>query len=83
MTQTMESTEPRPLHEIARDIRAHWPKPYSGAEPYIRALEALDKITETYGYDRASDIVRRFLVNAQTWRGEDARRIKAELKGML
>ena len=28
-------------------------------------------------------IVRYFLSNATTWRGEDARRIKAELKALL
>lgn len=80
---TRQSTEPRPLYEVAADIRASWPKPYFGAEPYIHAMESLSKISESYGYDGASDIVRYFLSNASTWRGEDARRIKAELKSLL
>lgn len=83
MTITDQSTEPRPLHEIAADIRANWPKIYFGAEPYIHAMESLGKISESYGYDKASDIVRYFLSNASTWRGEDARRIKAELQYLL
>jgi hypothetical protein len=36
-----------------------------------------------YGADDARGIVMYFLANAGTWRGENARRIKAELKGML
>lgn len=83
MTVTQESTEPRPLYEIAKDIRANWPKPYFGAEPYIRAMEGLDRITENYGYDSAKSIVRYFLGNATYWRGEHARRIKDELKQLL
>ena len=36
-----------------------------------------------YYYDTAGDIARYFLANAQTFRGADARRLKAELKSML
>ena len=36
-----------------------------------------------YFYDTAGDIVRYFLANAQTFRGADAKRLKAELKSML
>lgn len=80
---TQEATEPRSLSVIAADIRANWPKPYFGAEPYIHAMESLSKISDMYGYDGADDIVRYFLSNASTWRGEDARRIKAELQHLL
>lgn len=73
----------RPLYEIAADIRRTWPKPYFGAVPYIQAMGGLSDITDKYGEDKAEWIVRYFLSNAATWRGEDARRIKAELKGML
>lgn len=83
MTITQDRTEPRALHEIAADIRANWPKPYFGAEPYIHAMESLSKISDMYGYDKGGDIVRYFLSNASTWRGEDARRIKAELQYLL
>lgn len=73
----------RSLHEIAEEIRADWTKPYFGAAPYLKAMGELDKITDAYGYDSADDIVARFLSNASSWRGDTARRIKAELKKMI
>lgn len=73
----------RPLYIIASDIRANWPKPYFGALPYIFALRHLNQITEPYGLDSGVSIVAYFLANAQTWRGEHARRIKQELREIL
>jgi len=73
----------RPLHEIADEIFADWKRPYFGAVPYLDAMAAMDSIHENYVYSPGITIVRYFLVNAGTWRGETARRIKAELKGML
>lgn len=75
--------EPRELREIAGVIRRDWLNVYFGAEPYLRAMRWLSKITDMYGQDDADSIVRHFLVNAKTWRGETARAVKAELKGML
>lgn len=79
----MTTTETRPLNVIAADIRMTWPKVYFGAVPYLEAMSRINSIRDMYGYDDADSIVRYFLINAKTWRGEDARRIKAELKGML
>jgi hypothetical protein len=79
----MTITTDRAIRTIAADIRRTWPKPYFGAVPYLDAMSSLDGITDSYGWDSADSIVRYFLSNATTWRGEDARRIKAELKGML
>lgn len=76
-------TAPRTLAAIARDIRRTWPKPYFGAVPYIEAMQTLGGIGDKYGLDDARSIARYFLANAGTWRGEDARRIKAEIKSML
>jgi len=73
----------RPLHEIAREIRRDWKKPYFGAVPYLDAMSSLDSIKDMYMYDTADSIVRYFLANASTWRGEKAREIKKELKSML
>lgn len=84
-----EPTTERKLYEIAREIKETWVdkdgryNPYFGAVPYIDALECLTNKTDSFGYDDAKDIVIRFLVNARTWRGEDAKRIKAELKRMF
>src|SRR5574341_213373 len=72
--------EIRPLSVIARDIRKHWPRVYFGAVPYLDAMSTLGSIDEDYGYDSGKSIVLYFLANANTWRGPDARRIKAELK---
>ena len=79
----MTATEVRPLYIIARDIRRYWTTVNYGAVPYLEAMFALDKITDSYGCDSADSIVRYFLSNARTFRGEQARTLKAELKGML
>lgn len=73
----------RPLYAIAADIRRHWPKVYFGAVPYLRAMSDLTDIRDTYGYDSAKSVVLYFLANAQTWKGDDARRLKAELKALV
>jgi hypothetical protein len=73
----------RSLSAIAREISAVWPKPYFAAVPYLAAMRDLESMRDAYGYDNARSIVAYFLSNATTWKGDDARRIKAELKGML
>jgi hypothetical protein len=73
----------RSINIIARDISSDWAKPYFGAVPYLDAMHSLSTIHDTYYYDDASDVVRYFLANANTWKGETARAIKAELKAML
>ena len=82
-TKTTNKVQNRPLYEIARDIRNNWEKPYFGAKPYIDAMAALDSINDNYGWDSAKSIVRYFLANASTWRGETAKTIKKELKAMV
>jgi len=72
----------RPIYVIAAEIKRVWPKPYFGAVPYIEAMESLDSINDNYYADTGKYTVLYFLSNANTWRGEDARRIKAELKAM-
>jgi hypothetical protein len=72
----------RPIHEIAKEITADWTKPYFGAVPYLRAMHSLGDISEDYGLDSGRSVVLYFLANANTWRGETARRIKKELKAL-
>lgn len=72
----------RPLYEIANEIRKDWKKVYFGAKPYLDAMACLNSINDNYGWDSAKSIVLYFLGNASTWRGETAKRIKAELKAM-
>ena len=72
----------RSLSEIMKEVKKEWPKPYFGAVPYIEALSELNSIKDKYGMDDARSLVLYFLANSQTWRGDTARRIKAELKQM-
>lgn len=80
---TDPTTTTRPLYEIADEIRRDWTKPYFGAVPYLDALDSLNSINDNYYADTAKSIVRYFLANAGTWRGETARRVKAELKALV
>lgn len=77
-----QNTAARPLFEIAAEIKKDWKKVYFGAVPYLDALQCLERIGDNYGCDSAKSIVRYFLANAQTWRGEVAKRVKAELKSL-
>ncbi len=73
----------RPLSTIANEIILDWKRPFFGAVPYIEAMQCLDTIEDDYGADDARSIVLYFLANASTWRGETARRIKAELRKLV
>ena len=78
----MTATMHRPIHAIADEIIKDWTKPYFGAVPYLAAMQSLDTIDDTYGYDDARSIILYFMANATTWRGAKAREIKAELKAL-
>jgi hypothetical protein len=85
---TTEAEGPRKLHEIADDIFAGWKALRTRGEMhpawgYADAMRSLDTLNDRYFADGARDIVQRFLAEARTWRGEDARRIKDELKALL
>jgi hypothetical protein len=73
----------RPISTIAREIKSDWQKVYFGAVPYLDAMQTLNSINDAYHYDSGKSVVRYFLANASSWRGEKARNIKAELKDML
>ena len=73
----------RPIYDIAYDIKQDWKKPYFGAVPYLDAMLQLESINDKYICDSAKSIVLYFLSNANTWRGDTAKRIKAELKAMV
>jgi hypothetical protein len=79
------TTTTRPLYQIASEIRKDWKATskngiYFGAKPYLDAMECLNSINDNYGMDSGKSIVLYFLANAGTWKGETAKRIKAELK---
>ena len=78
----MTTTTHRPIHAIADEIIRDWKKPYFGAVPYLGAMRFLHTIDDAYGYDDARTVILYFMSNATTWRGETARRVKAELKAL-
>lgn len=73
----------RKLYEIASEIENSWKKVNYAARPYLDAMHEVSSLSDTYFYDDARSVVVYFLANAGTWRGDDARRIKAELNAML
>jgi hypothetical protein len=75
--------ENRSISSIARDIKRVWVKPYFGAKPYLDAMTQLDNINSKYIYDDARSIIMYFLANASTFRGNDAKVLKQELKNLM
>ena len=73
----------RPLHEIAAEIRKDWRPVNYAAAPYLDAMRELNAISDRFYEDSGHSVVAYFLSNAASWRGEIARRIKAELKALL
>lgn len=73
----------RLIYQIATEIHSDWKKPYFGAVPYLEAMYSLETMNDKFYEDDAKSIVLYFLSNANTWRGETAKRVKAELKAML
>lgn len=74
----------RPISCIAYDISKEWGnKTNYAAKPYLSAMKGLNSISDSYGFDSARSIVLYFLGNASTFRGEEAKSLKAELKQHL
>jgi len=73
----------RNISEIAREIRADWTNVYFGARPYLQAMECINAPSDAYYEDNGKTIILYFLANATNWRGETARRVKAELKKIV
>ena len=73
----------RKIYEIATEIRKDWKKVNYAAEPYLAAMDGLVTVEEKYGFDSGASVIRYFLGNAQSWRGEVAKRIKIELNEMI
>jgi hypothetical protein len=75
--------ETRTLSTIAQEIMRDWKNVSIDARGYLQAMRELESIRENYYLDSGREIVARFLANAGTWKGDNARRIKRELDGML
>jgi len=72
----------RPIYVIANEIKRDWKNVSYCARPYLSAMECLHSINDIFGFDSAKEIVLYFLCNASTWKGETAKRVKAELRSM-
>ena len=74
----------RPIHYIAEEIIATWRKLGKGlhptATPYLSAMRQFAAASDSFGHDSGDMIVRYALANMKSFRGADARRLKAELK---
>ena len=73
----------RKIHEIASEIENSWRNVNYAARPYLSAMHELSAMSDNYYYDDARSVVLYFLANASSFRGDDAKRIKSELKAML
>ena len=73
----------RPLYTIAREIRKDWKNVSPYAAPYLQAMSYLNSVDDHYFLDSGRSVVSYFLANAGSWRGETAKKIKAELKAMV
>lgn len=80
------STTTRPLYEIAREA-LHDPALKGNARawsmPYLQALMSCSSAIDRYFEDDARSLVAYALSNLTGWRGDTARRVKAELKAHL
>jgi hypothetical protein len=79
----LEENGMRSPSEVAAEIRRAWKKVNYAAAPYLDAMDALASVDSDFGLDSGREIIARFLSNASYWKGDDARRIKSELKRML
>lgn len=77
--------EKRTFAEIAQEIKSVWTNINPYAAEYRKAMAECytTNPNDMYYWDTVKSVVLYFLSNASSWRGEDARRIKAELKSMI
>jgi hypothetical protein len=80
-TMSDKTQNTRSIASIAREIRLDWgAKVNFAARPYLEAMLTLHENCPSYGADSGESIVRYFLCNASSYRGEKAKALKAELK---
>jgi hypothetical protein len=82
----MSEAGPRSLATIAGEIMGSpWYRSNASiyARDYVQAMASMRSINDQYFADTAESVVRYALSNMTTWRGDQARAIKAELKDLL
>jgi len=78
-----QKADKRPIYAIAWEISKLWKNVHYAARPYLSAMREMTTVDEAFISENGRNVIRYFLANAGTWRGEDAKRIKAELKALL
>ena len=77
----------RPIRLIAGDIIRIWSAMGKGvnyaAKPYLTAMLNLESGDENYGYDSAASVLAYGLSNMRSFRGPEAKALKAELKAHI
>jgi len=68
---------PRPLKEIAKDVRSDWISIHPEAEPFLAAMERLDQIRVDQNADLK--VLAQFRWAARKWGGRVAGQIKSEI----
>ena len=75
------------IRDLAAVISEDWNSKGKGvnyaAQPYLDAMSTLTSISDNYMFDSGDSVVRYFLSNASSWRGDVAKAVKAELKSRL
>lgn len=74
---------PETVSEIAKIIRKDWTNVHFAAIPYLDAMDSVQSIDDNYYEDSAASVVAYFLANAQAWRGETAKAVKAKLNDLV
>ena len=79
----MNQTTTRPIFMISNEIRVKWNNPDIQAKPYLRAMENLKSIRDSYQGESARNILLFFLKYAITFNTPVSTRIKAELHNLI
>lgn len=94
-TLSIMDANKRTFSTIAAEVVGLWRKTYGPAEnlplslkcalPYLRAMLKCNTTNKNMPYcaETVESVVLYFLANITYWKGDDAKRIKAELKAML
>lgn len=73
----------RPVYKIAQEIQRLWSPVEYSARPFLNAMLLMERVGDNVDDTPGRAVIEGFLHHAQYWRGPDAQRIKAELKGKL
>tara|TARA_R110000796_G_scaffold177449_1_gene294274 strand:+ start:937 stop:1176 length:240 start_codon:yes stop_codon:yes gene_type:complete len=77
-------SDTRSISAIAREVESDWQEKVNfAARPYLDAMHTLTSVNDSFYADSAHSVIAYFLANASTWRGDTARRVKAELNKMI